>query len=351
VVTLASPEIDATRSPSPPGVVGLAWRGVGLVLTAAVFAVLAEWLGVRPIEAVWNAIPNLAVVVAVLGGVAFLALKSMALQLGVRAAGREIGETRAARTLCEGIAVETVTWPGKAWADAYRVARLRGRDDVRASLSLAEAAVGVGIARAGALISGSLFGLAALITLSVQGAADSATVDAAWIKIGLAAGCIGFTLMAAWGIRRLRLLPRGVRWSAAAGSLAAAVFASLADLVSVSIVCLLVAGVSPSQLWPHVVLVGIVATAAALPLGIGVIDAGLFLVLTQRLGADERSAVAAIACVRACGPGLSVTLGVLSLLARAVVRPGSSVPPGAHAHRPFSPHTSIAFDRTIDSPG
>lgn len=302
---------------------GAALRFVGLAVGAIVLIVAGLAVaGVGDVGAVVARVPVSAVVVALVGSAGYLWLKGVALAWSVRAAGGRVTLVRSWRALVEGIAVEAVTWPGKVWADGYRAARL---SDVRGAQGLARAALGVGLARAGALVSGGVFGALALGALGAEGMAkveaDSvggADAEGVVIKIVLALGLAACLCTAVWGARRLRLLSAGVGWRRAGAAACASTVATGVDVVSVAWVCWLVCGADPVELWPQYVLVGMVASATGLPLGLGVIDAGLYVVLTQRLGVAGPSALAGVALCRALGPGLSVAVGASSLLARGV---------------------------------
>jgi hypothetical protein len=306
--------------------IGLA-SGAAALLVAGLAVVSAGESGGPGASAreITQRVPALAVVVAVAGCATFLGLKGLALALAARAAGCSAGALGATRALVEGIAVEAVTWPGKLWADGYRVARLSERGEPRA---FASAAVGVGLARAGALVSGAVLGAAALLTLGADARLSAGTAEGGvglvWVKLTLAVGLVACLVLGVWGARRLRLLSARVGWRGAAAGAGASTVASAVDSLCVAVVCWLVCGADPLAVWPHYVLVGLVASATGLPLGLGVVDAGLYAVLTQRLGVAPAAALAGVVVCRALGPGLSLLLGAALLLARGMAWPAGT---------------------------
>ena len=94
----------------------------------------------------------------------------------------------------------------------------------------------------------------------------------------------------------------------------AALGAAAVDVVTCAAICWLLCGTDPFVVAPGYVLLTGVAAASSLPLGAGVLDAGLFALLTSRLGVQTPDALAAVACYRICGPGLTLLTGGLVLV-------------------------------------
>ncbi|MEM6505515.1 MAG: hypothetical protein AAF711_08605, partial [Planctomycetota bacterium] len=103
--------------------VHIAWR-LAAALAGAVAVMLALWVLLKwaQMPSRW---PSPIVIAACLAlGALFISLKSLALCRSAHHAGIPLRFRGGARLLCEGVAIECLCWPGKLWADGYRVKML-----------------------------------------------------------------------------------------------------------------------------------------------------------------------------------------------------------------------------------
>lgn len=237
-------------------------------------------------------------------GLAFIASRAWVLSRAAQACGVDDGGhdgsgatwRACGRGFVEGACVEVVSWPGKVWADAYRQWLWRPAP-VRHRLA------GIALFRVcTALGSLGCVALAGLV-LAREGAGATMAGAAALVAaiIVLRRRLRGATSLGAGATRAMPGLTLG------------AMLGTLVDAASFGLVAWIVAGLHPLAIMPMVVLVGFVGAASTLPLGLGVVDAGLWWVLTQVARVPHAESLATIVMYRACGPGLTLGLGVVSM--------------------------------------
>jgi hypothetical protein len=218
------------------------------------------------------------------------------LSRAARLAGVSITSSEGCRLFCEGVAVELVAWPGKAWADLYRAASLPSCTRWQRGKTLV-------VFRAGTL-AGSLVMI--VVTLGFW------APERRWPQIlaVLAAAALG-----GWVLRRR--LQRHQLSGPVLGLLGPGVLAAGCDLAGISLTAWMLAGVNPLHFAGWFVLAGALAALSNLPLGLGVLDLGCWHVLTHQFGVEASTAAGIIALYRLTGPIPTLLLGALGLLARA----------------------------------
>jgi hypothetical protein len=278
------------------------------VAAAAVLAALLSLIGI-PARSVCQRITPAALAIGVLGGAGFISLKCLSMSKAASAASIRLSPIAPLGLFTQGVVIELVTWPGKAWADGFRTMRLRKV----AGISLVRAAAVVLTARAGAVAaSAAMITIAAGLSLMEGRWNDESR---GWAPLAVAGAAAGIAVaVVVWSTRYRhagRSLPVNplalIEMSLAAGA------AAIIDVVACSLICQQICGTDPWLVAPGYVLLTGIAAATSLPLGAGVLDAGLFALLTSRLGAEHENALAAVLCCRLCGPGLTLLVGGLLL--------------------------------------
>ena len=153
---------------------------VAIAVSLAGLTALLWWNAMPPSSVLSRFTPG-ALAMGLLGGVGFILLKSFSLTKAASAAGVQLGPIGALRLFTQGVVIEVLTWPGKAWADAFRTMRLRKV----AGISLGQAAAVTLTARAGAVAaSAMLIGFAAASSLLDGHLADESR---GWVSFAIAA--------------------------------------------------------------------------------------------------------------------------------------------------------------------
>jgi hypothetical protein len=233
----------------------------------------------------------------------FIGLKGWAIMAAARAVGVRLSIREACRAFVGGVAVEAFTWPGKAWADGYRVHRL--------------SAYGAGTAlqiiawwRIGTMFASTSLALVATMVLGQQSMQHASAWQAMWVG-----GAGLMLLIALWMLRRsmsrigvvrpsLRILARVVVLS---------IVASLIDTSAACVSAWMHAGVEPWVLAPRFQVLGMVSAASTMPMGLGVLDASFYAVLTRDLGVAPDQAVMTVTAYRLLGSGTTLMVGVFTL--------------------------------------
>ncbi|MCX5691736.1 MAG: hypothetical protein NTV94_18415 [Planctomycetota bacterium] len=135
-----------------------------------------------------------------------------------------------------------------------------------------------------------------------------------WVPLAIAAASIGIASAVVVWYTRCRKVGGAMplRPVAVIEMVLSAGAAAFIDVVACAVICWQICGTDPWLVAPGFVLLTGIAAATSLPLGAGVLDAGLFALLTSRLGAEHENALASVLCYRLCGPGLTVLVGGLS---------------------------------------
>lgn len=97
---------------------------VMVVVTIAAFAAVLSLTGIPALSLCQRFTPG-ALAMGVLGGAGFISLKSFSMSKAASATDIRLSPMAALRLFTQGVAIELVTWPGKAWADGFRTMRLR----------------------------------------------------------------------------------------------------------------------------------------------------------------------------------------------------------------------------------
>jgi hypothetical protein len=88
--------------------------------------------------------------------------------------------------------------------------------------------------------------------------------------------------------------------------------ATLVDALAFGACAWAMAGADAMVVAPLFVLAGFAAGVSTVPMGVGVLDAGLYTALVHGAGVEEGAAVAIIAVYRAAGPMVTLVLGATS---------------------------------------
>lgn len=250
--------------------------------------------------AVWGP-PGSGVVLAALAlGLAFGVLRAATLALAARVCARPLSLPSAWRLFLEGACIEALSWPGKLWADAYRIAAL-GRPR--------HAAISALLVWRAASVLGTLSVLAAVGGTALAGTHPPTTL--------LGAVAIATVLLLAQRDRRLVQQTGSI---AMLTPLAGA--ATLCDVLAAVTLAWGLAGADP--VWFAGAYCGLAAVSAAssLPLGIGILDLGLWSLLVLHTGATPAGAAIVVGAYRLTGPVTTLALGAVSLAARPSGRRG-----------------------------
>ncbi|MCC7387996.1 MAG: hypothetical protein IT431_04425 [Phycisphaerales bacterium] len=239
--------------------------------------------------------PRAGVVLSALAlGGGFGLLRACSLATAGRVCGLRVGVPGAWRLFVEGSLVEVMSWPGKVWADAYRVAGLgRPRAGAMTALLLWRASS----------TAGSLGVLAALGGRAAMGRAGNTTLAVAMLVVGL-------VLLS---LRDRRLVPR-VGAVAALTPLGAA--GTLCDVAGATVLAWGLIGVDPLWFAEAYIALASAAAASTLPLGVGPLDLGLWALLVLYSGASPREAAGVVAAYRLTGPITTLGMGVVSMTLR-----------------------------------
>ena len=197
----------------------------------------------------------------------------------------------------EGVAIECIFWPGKLWGDAYRwclPASARWRDRTRMLVR---------------------FRLATTVAWTFTLAASAAMAAGNWWgRWGAAATVIAALLAGSlWHWTHGLTSREPGRWVA---TIMLATAASVCDLGGAAVAAWAIAGINPLSFAVMHVLISAAGAASMLPLGVGVVDAGLWLVLTQSFKVDSVTAGTVVLVYRCCGPGVTLVVGAVSFLRR-----------------------------------
>ncbi|MEM9348040.1 MAG: prepilin-type N-terminal cleavage/methylation domain-containing protein [Planctomycetota bacterium] len=278
--------------------VRMAWR-LAAALAGAIAMTVALWVLLKQaqVPARW---PSPMVVLACLAlGVMFINLKSLALRCSARHAGVPLRFRTGARLLCEGVAIECLSWPGKLWADGYRV-KMLGAGPVRTrvlALAIFRIASIVGVMVALALAAAAIDGFSSMDGMALLGV----------VLMGLVFVRIRTQQAGAATARHLRGLIMPVVLS---------LFAVIVDAAAASLIAWSLAGVDPLVFAACFMVCSVLASASGMPLGLGVLDAAGWIVLTGFFGVDAGTAAAVVLLHRLCGPVLTLLIGSLLLLQR-----------------------------------
>lgn len=301
----------------------LARRVALMLLAIGAIAWALLWIWDVPGTAILKQLTPGSMALGIFGGIGFIACKSLSIQYAAAAASVKLSFDVAVRLFTQGVLVESVTWPGKAWADSFRTLQLRRHTGI----SLLHAAGVTMAARTGAIGASSVMVGFAAATLVLNGQWTDDAMGRTQLGGAAAVGCIAVGV-GVWCIARKRAqLAVKLKPGAAVRMVLAACAASAFDVAGLCTICALICGADPWSVAPAYVLLSGVAAASTLPMGAGVLDAGLYALLTTRLGVDQPSAVAAVLCYRVCGPGLTIAVGGVT----SMVRVGAAVTDGALA--------------------
>lgn len=232
-------------------------------------------------------------------GALFISLKSLALCRSAHHAGIPLRFRSGARLLCEGVAIECLCWPGKLWADGYRVKMLGTGPIWTRMLALAVFRIAsiVGVMAALAVAAASIDGFSSMDGLVLLGV----------VLMGLVFARIRTHRSSAAAARNLRGLFTPVVFSIAA---------VVVDAAAASLIAWSLAGVDPLAFAACFMVCSVLASVSGMPLGLGVLDAAGWIVLTGFFGVDAGTAAAVVLLQRLCGPMLTLLIGALLLLQR-----------------------------------
>lgn len=225
--------------------------------------------------------------------------------------------TACARIFAEGVVVEVATWPGKLWADAFRLTRLRTAAQSHSATLVSPLASLLAWRSSILTVSTTTLALALI-------AAGTLILHPA--PLLAAAACAGALIIALFALAAWRSRTRASSvsthsaiptraWFAA---VAWATLASACDVLGASVAIYAVTGVSIAQAAPAYILAGALASIGLTPLGLGLFEAALVYQLVQTAGVSVLDAAAAAMLVRLLGPGFTLALGLTSLALRAV---------------------------------
>ena len=203
---------------------------------------------------------------------------------------------------CEGVAIESICWPGKAWADLHRASAL-------SEGTMARRAAALGLFRLGGGVGGLL----------IAAVACAVSLGAGWLPVivgGAATLCMiaavvakkhrtsdGTTSTKNWSWRVTRL----IAWGA---------LASACDMAAMTLLAAKVGQVSVTWFVGVYAVTSVVAALSMLPLGLGVLDLGCWHVLTTYAGLDPAAATTVLLLYRLTGPLFTASIGAALLLLR-----------------------------------
>lgn len=226
--------------------------------------------------------------------IGFMVFKSLSLQMAAFSAGVPLSLLGCFRIFTAGAAIESVTWPGKLWADSHRVLSMGAapmKSRVRAVVTWR------GVSAVGTVCVATLAGLISMANRGLTPTGGGALLFAAAMGVLLWKRC------------------RRDEWLAMVGRCSGpAIAASLCDVGAMTLAVHSVTGVPAHEFAPKFVMLSMCAGLTMLPMGVGVLDVGCWLILTDGYGISPAVAGAAILCYRALGPGVTLTSGVVSLL-------------------------------------
>jgi hypothetical protein len=223
----------------------------------------------------------------------FIAFKALALQAAASSVGVQLSLRESVRIFCGGAAIESVTWPGKLWADSHRVLSM-GSAPLKCRIRA------IVISRCSSTVGTvSVATLAGLISLLTRGLT--------FVTAG-ALLCAAALMGVLW--QRCR---RDERLGVVGRCCVPAIVASLCDIAAVTLAVHSVANVPAHEFAPKFVMLAMCASLTMLPMGLGVLDVGCWLILTDGHGVSPAVAGAAILCYRLLGPGVTLVTGVASL--------------------------------------
>ena len=226
-------------------------------------------------------------------GQAYVFLRAVLLARASRDAGVPLTNLRAWSIFVQGVAVEAITWPGKAWADAYRLTQMPSsplRSRLAAIASFRVATIGAGLS-IGCIAGAIEFGAE---TICIAAAIAALSIWATARRRSSA---------------RINLPSRGL----VHGSLACA--GSCVDIAAASLAAWSLAGVPPEHFAPWYALIALGGAATGVPLGLGVVDGALALVLIERFGVARPEAIASVLLYRTTGPFTTAACGLIAWLA------------------------------------
>jgi hypothetical protein len=285
------------------------WRAPAILLAVLAPAVVyLLWSRSLPTAEVWTTLSTHGwlMLLAVGLGLSFIVSKGMAWSACAQSFGLPVPYQQAIRVFCESVCVDLVTWPGKLWSDVYKY-RMLGDAAKRT-----RAGVVFSFRLSAALATALVFAAAALAGMAQLAEAQSLGPYAVAL-LGLGAGSIwwlrsrgGDTLRAAAGATL-----RGLPW---------ALLASVADVGAMAWLAHGIAGVPMAAFATWYVLIAAGAMVSTAPLGLGVLDTGTWLVLTQVYNVGSVEALAVVTLYRITGPFLTAGLGMTGLLIRLIRR-------------------------------
>ncbi len=236
-------------------------------------------------------------------GLCFIVGRSMLLAQACGDAGLKVSLGRAMRLFCEGVAIESVCWPGKAWADLHRASAL-------GEGTMARRAAALGLFRLGGGVGGLM--IAAVACAISLGAGLPAVIGGSAAMLCVIAAVIAKrhqtndgTPSANWSWRVSRL----IAWGA---------LASACDMAAMTLLAAKVGHVSVEWFVGVFAVTSVIAAVSMLPLGLGVLDLGCWHVLTTYAGLDASAATTVLLLYRLTGPIFTASIGAALLLLRLV---------------------------------
>jgi hypothetical protein len=234
-------------------------------------------------------------------GLCFIVGRSMLLARACGDAGLKVSLGRAMRLFCEGVAIESVCWPGKAWADVHRASAL-------GEGTMARRAAALGLFRLGGGVGG----------LMIAAVACAISLGAGWPAVLVGAVAM-LCVIAAVIAKRNRTTdgPANPNWSWRVSRLIAwGALASACDMAAITLLAAKVGHVNVQWFVGVFAVTSVIAAASMLPLGLGVLDLGCWHVLTTYAGLDASAATTVLLLYRLTGPLLTASIGAVLLLLR-----------------------------------
>jgi uncharacterized membrane protein YbhN (UPF0104 family) len=277
-------------------------RGIGCAVALGVLLWLAVRSGVSG-QAVMDVLcRHIALVIPAVGlGMCFIVGRSMLLAQACSDAGVKVTLGSAVRLFCEGVAIESVCWPGKAWADLHRASAL-------GEGTMARRAAALGLFRLGGGTGG----------LIVAATACAVSLGAGLLPMFVSGGALLIVTMALVASKhRIAQDAKHTNWSWRVSRLIAwGALASACDMAAMTLLAAKVGHVSVTWFVGVFAVTSVVAAVSMLPLGLGVLDLGLWHVLTAYAGLDPAAAATVLLLYRLTGPLLTASIGAAALLMR-----------------------------------
>jgi prepilin-type N-terminal cleavage/methylation domain-containing protein len=249
-------------------------------------------------EVLWNnATLVTALGIAAVCSLAFMLLRTLALAtcLNLVHPGHGISRWSVGKLFCAGVAIEAISWPGKLWADAFRIQRLRGAGH---AISWAQAATTLALWRITSILG--TVAMLMIVTLQLTSGSWTVLLQAGVLLIVIAAGLLVRIHTHAQSARSVGTI---------AGACLMAMLASLCDLACLVVIASALTSLTPWQAATAHAIAMPAGSLSPLPLGLGAYEAAFI----AASGLTVSGGLPMLLAYRLLGPGLTLVIGAACL--------------------------------------